>query len=88
MSHWLKVLLHVVSQFQRYSHENCSDNEDIVIYDWTKEIFIKYSDLTFIKKVEEKYEAMGGIEQGGITYPNISLDDMFNMSDVVITSLQ
>ena len=31
---------------------------------------------------------MDRIEQGGITYLNIALDEMFNMSDIVITLLQ
>ena len=46
------------------------------------------SDPDLIKRVEEKYEALDGIEKGLITYLKIALDEMFNMSDVVITSLQ
>ena len=38
--------------------------------------------------MEDKYDALDGLEQWGITYLNIDLDEMFNMSDVVITSLQ
>ena len=45
-------------------------------------------DTAITKKVEEEYETLDGIEQGGITYLDFSLDDMFNMSDVVITFLQ
>ena len=43
--------------------------------------------LALIKRAEDKYEALDGIDQGGITYLKIALDEMFNMSDVVITSL-
>ena len=49
---------------------------------------MKSSDPAHIKKVEEKYEALYGIEQGGVTYIKISLGEMFDMCDVVITSLQ
>ena len=49
---------------------------------------MKFSDPALIKRVEEKYEALDGLEQGVITYLNISLDDIFNMSDVIITSHQ
>ena len=49
---------------------------------------MNFSELAIIKRVEEKYESLEGIEQGGITYINIDLDDMFNMVDAVITSLQ
>ena len=38
--------------------------------------------------VEDKYEALDRLEQGGITYLNMALDEMFNMSDVIITFLQ
>ena len=46
------------------------------------------SDPALIKRIYDKYEALDGIEEGEITYLNIYLDEMFNMSDVVITSLQ
>ena len=45
------------------------------------------SDPDLLKRVEENYEALDGLDQGGITYFNIYLNEMFNMSDVVITSL-
>ena len=45
-----------------------------------------YADI--IKRVEEKYESLGGLEKGLIAYFNIALDGMFNMSDIVITSIQ
>ena len=38
--------------------------------------------------MDKKYEALNGLDQGGITYLRISFDDMFNMSDIVITSIQ
>ena len=78
----------MVAQFQRDSCENCSDDENIISCEWTKEIFINSSDPALIKRVEEKYEALNGLYQGGMNYLKISLDDMLNMSDVIITSLQ
>ena len=53
-----------------------------------KDLFVDSSDPALIKGVEQKFEAMDRIEQGGITYLNIALDEMFNMSDIVITLLQ
>ena len=49
---------------------------------------MKSSDPDLIKRVEDKYEALDGFDQGGIIYVKISLDEMFNMSDVIITSIQ
>ena len=46
------------------------------------------SDPAIIKRVEEKYEALDGLEKGGITNLDISLDDMFNITDIVINFLQ
>ena len=48
---------------------------------------MKSSDPDLIKRVEDKYEDLDEIEQGGITYLDFYLDEMFNMSDVVITFL-
>ena len=42
LSHQSKVSLRVISQFQRYSYENFSDDEDIVSCEWTKDIFMNY----------------------------------------------
>ena len=46
------------------------------------------SNTVLIKRVEYKYEVLDGLEQGRIAYLKISLDYIFNMSDVVITSIK
>ena len=43
-------------------------------------------DGALIKRIEEKYNTFDELEQGRITYLNISFDEIFNMSNVVITS--
>ena len=88
LSHWSKVSLCVVAQFQRYSYDNCNDDEDIVSYEWTKELFVNSSGPALIKRVGEEYEALYRLEKVGITYLNIALDEMINISDVLITLLQ
>ena len=40
-----------------------------------------------INMIKEKYETLDELEQGGITYLKIAFDKMFNMINVVITSL-
>ena len=86
--HWYKFLLHVVAQFQRDFYDNWSENEDIVSCKWTKEIFMNSSDPALIKNMEDNYKELDGIENGGINYLNIYIDDFFNTSDLVITLLQ
>ena len=51
LSHWLKVLLHVVAQFQRDYYGNYSENEDIISCEWTNELFVNSLDPTLIKTV-------------------------------------
>jgi hypothetical protein len=41
-----------------------------------------------VKCIEEKYNKLFEYEQGEITYLKIALDEMFMMSNMVITSLQ
>ena len=88
LSQWSKFSLRVVAHHQRNPYKNCNDDEDIDSCECTKELFVNSLDTAITKKVEEEYETLDGIEQGGITYLDFSLDDMFNMSDVVITFLQ
>ena len=67
LSHWSKVSLRVATQFQSDFYANCIGNEDIVSCERTKDPFINSSDPALIKLVDEKYEALDGINQGGIT---------------------
>ena len=62
--HWLKVLLHVVAQLQRDSYKNCSNAEEIVSCELTKELFVNSSDMSPIKRVEKKYEELYGLSKG------------------------
>ena len=88
LHHWLMVSLRVVSHLQRNPYKNCNDDKEIVSCEWTKELFVISSDPALIKRLQEKYEALDGIQQGGIIYHKIVIDDMFNTSDVIITSIQ
>ena len=64
--HWWRVYLSVLAQLQRDSYKNGNDNGDIVSCECIKELFLNSSDPDLIKMVEEKYEYMDGIEQGGL----------------------
>ena len=48
---------------------------------------MNYSYPALIKMAEKKYEELDRLDQGVIKYLKIALDDMFNMSDIVITSI-
>ena len=49
---------------------------------------MKSSDLAHQVQYDQVYWCIHGFDQGGIIYVKISLDEMFNMSDVIITSIQ
>ena len=69
----VEVSLHLIAQFHRDSYENCSDDEDIVSCEWTKELFMNSSYPALIKRVEEKYETMYGTEKGGLSTSRLLL---------------
>ena len=56
-----------ISPVHKVLLNNSNDNKDIIRCEWTKELFGKSLDNALIKRVEEKYEELDGIEQGGIT---------------------
>ena len=66
---WSNVSLHVVSHPQRNSYGNCNDDEDIVSCEWKKEIFVNSLNPNIIKRLEEKYKELDGIDQGGGCLP-------------------
>ena len=80
--HWLKVSIRVVAQFQRGSYENCSDDEDIVSFEWKKELFVNSSYPALIKSFEEKYDALDRIYKGGVIYPRL----IFMICSILVTS--
>ncbi len=53
-----------------------------------KEFLTNLCDINLVKCIEEKYNKLFEYEQGEITYLKIALDEMFMMSNMVITSLQ
>ena len=42
--------------------------------------------VELIYRVEEKYKTLEDLDQGGINYANISIDEMFCMENSVVTS--
>jgi hypothetical protein len=86
--YWSKFSLTTVALFQQDSYKHCANDEDTVSCEWTRELFINSSSSALIKRIKEKYETLTGLQQGGITYIKIALNEMFTMSDIVITSLQ
>ena len=62
LSHWSKVSHPVVNQFQSNSYKNCNDDEKISSCKCMKELFLNSFDPTLIKRVEDNYEVLYGLE--------------------------
>jgi hypothetical protein len=45
-------------------------------------------DALLVERIDEKFEALAHNEQGGVTYIKIALDEMFTISNTVVTTLQ
>jgi hypothetical protein len=53
--------------------------------EWVKEFLTNSCDINLVKRIEEKFDQLFEYEHGGITYLKIMLDEMFTMSNMVIT---
>ncbi len=53
-----------------------------------KEFLTSLCDTNLVKGIEKKYNQLFEYEQGGITYLKIMLDEVFTVSNMVITMLQ
>jgi hypothetical protein len=56
--------------------------------DWVKEFLTNSCDINLVKRLDEMFNQLFDYEQGGITCLKIELDEMFTMSNMVITLLQ
>jgi hypothetical protein len=74
--------------WQRDTFDWCTDEDDLTSMEWVKEFLTNSCDINLVKHIEEKFDQLFGYEQGGITYLKIMLDEMFMMSNMVITLLQ
>ena len=72
-----------MAQFERDYYNIYNENKDIVSCEWTNYLFVEYLDPALIKKLEDKYKALGGLEKGRVTYLKIDIDNIFNMGDFV-----
>jgi hypothetical protein len=86
--HWSQVLLKHVCAWQRDTFVWCTDNNNLTSMEWVKEFLTNSCDINLEKRIDEKFDQLYEYEQGGIMYLKIALDEMFTMSNMVVTSLQ
>jgi hypothetical protein len=86
--HWSPVSLKHVCAWQRDTFDWCTDNNDLTSMEWVKEFLTISCDINLEKRIGEKFDQRYEYEQGGIVYLIIALDEMFTMSNMVVTLLQ
>jgi hypothetical protein len=86
--HWSKLLLKHMCTWQRDTFDWCTYEDNLTSMEWVKEFLTNSCDINQVKCLDEKFEQLFEYEQGGITNLKIALDEMFTMSNMVITSLQ
>ena len=56
--------------------------------DWVKDLLVNSSEAALLQRMDEKFQQLEPIEQGGIMYLKFLLDYMFCMTNDVVTALQ
>ena len=87
LQHLSQITLDDTKDFQRDKNMFASE-EDMARLDWMKDFLINSSEAALTQHVDEKYQALDSLERGGITYLKLLLDEMFLMTNYVVSALQ
>ena len=88
MKHWSSFTMEHICLFQKDTNNTAGNDEDLTSATWLKELMVNSSETSLTQKVDENFEKLGVMEQGGITYMKISLDEMFYVTQDAATVLQ
>jgi hypothetical protein len=56
--------------------------------EWAKSLMMNSCDVLLVDRIDKKFDELDLYEQGGVTYIKIALDEMFTISNTVVTTLQ
>ena len=56
--------------------------------DWVEDLLINLSEAALLQRVEEKFQQLEPLDQGGTTYLKFLLDEMLCMANDAVTALQ
>jgi hypothetical protein len=77
-----------VCAWQRDTFDWCTDEDNLTSIKWVKEFLTNSCDINLVKHLDEKFNQLFEYKQRGITYLKNVLDEMFTISNMVITLLQ
>ena len=82
-----KLTLKQCQNWQRDSFDYaCTD--DFTSMEWAKSLMMNSCDVLLVDRIDKKFDELDLYEQGGVTYIKIALDEMFTISNTVVTTLQ
>ena len=85
--HWSQVDLTKAITYQKDTNQYAS-GEDMTSSDWVKDLTMNSSEAKLKQRVDEKFDKIKSLEQGGITYLKLMLDKIFCMTNDVLAALQ
>jgi hypothetical protein len=56
--------------------------------EWAKSLMMNSCDVLLVDRIDEEFDELDLYEQGGVTYIKIALDEIFTISNTVVTTLQ
>ena len=84
--HWSQINMAETIAFQRNTSSFASE-QDMTSSDWVKDLLTNSSKAELKQRVDEKFENIDPLKQGGITYLKFFLDEMFCVTNDVVTAL-
>jgi hypothetical protein len=87
LKNWGKVTLKQCRNWQRNSFDYAC-TKDLTSMEWAKSLMMNSCDVLLVDRIDEKFNESDLYEQGGVTYIKIALDEMFTISNTVVTTLQ
>ena len=65
-----------------------ADEEEMDSSDWVKDLLVNSSEAALLHHVDEKFQQLKPLNQGGITYLKFLLYEMFCMTNYIVAALQ
>jgi hypothetical protein len=82
-----KLTLKHCRNWQRDSFDYAC-TKDLTSMEWAKSLMMTSCDVLLVDRIDKKFDELDLYEQCGVTYIKVALDEMFTISNTVVTTLQ
>jgi hypothetical protein len=87
LKNWGNLTLKQCQNWKRDSFNYACTN-DLTSMEWTKSLMMNTCDVLLVDRIDKKFDELDLYNQGGVIYIKIALDEMFTISNTVVTTLQ